>query len=196
MVVMLVMVFGESLVMVYCTDRDKLTDSHVIDILLSNDVKPDEVTFIDLSYCEGITDETLKVVAERFPQLQTLIVDLCSLITDVGIIAITEKCPHLWILSYSYCKNISDAALHAIATNCKQLKTLVASNCGISSIPEALCDVPLETLNLNGNNITRLPRNITKLAATCTSFSISNNPSDIHQKQLRNTDSRPSNGTL
>jgi len=157
-------------------DADKLTDSHVIDILLSNDVKPDEVTFINLYHCKGITDETLKVVAERCPQLQILIVNQCSIITDVGIIAVTEKCPHLRTLDYSSCTNISDAALDAIATNCKQLEALGADGCGHSSIPEAICDLPLKTLLLSENNIFRLPRNITKLAATCTSFHIGNNP--------------------
>jgi len=105
--------------------RDNLTDFHVIDIL-SDDVKPDEVTNINLNECRGITDETLEFVAERCPQLQILAVNRCR-ITDVGISAINKNCPHLRKLSYQQCTDISDAALDAIATKCPLLETLLAA---------------------------------------------------------------------
>ena len=160
-------------------DKLKLRDIHVR-ALLSNHhhVDTQKVTFISLTYCKGITDDSLVFIADNFPQLKKLWVLGCDLITDKGIIAVTEKCHKLTHLSYSFCSKVTNAALEAIVSNLPQLEKLDAMNCNISVIPDDFGDKlkQLKVLNLQHNKIKTLPASITNLVGTCTDFRIDGNP--------------------
>ena len=107
----------------------KLRDNHMIDLLSDpKHVDKQKVTGIDLTYCDGITDESLVFIADNFPQLKTLSVHVCDLITDKGIIAVTEKCHKLTDLNYSFCSKVTNAALEAIVSNLPQLPRIATSS--------------------------------------------------------------------
>jgi hypothetical protein len=149
-------------------DHEKLKDHHVMDVL-TNHVNADLVTFISLTKCSGITNDTLIQISNMCPQLEELYVVYCDLITDDGIVPIAEKCgPQLKGLHYSGCKKCTDAALESIVNNCHQLDGLYASDCGISTIPENIgYDLPnLKQLYLTGNKITKIPVSLTLLKDT------------------------------
>ena len=87
-----------------CDERPKLRDRHVIGLLTNHKhIHKQKVTQINLSDCNGITDESLVFIADHFPQLKELYAGNCDLITDKGVIAITKKCHKLTGLSYSEC---------------------------------------------------------------------------------------------
>jgi Leucine-rich repeat (LRR) protein len=161
-------------------DRQKLKDHHVMDVL-TNHVNANLVTVISLSFCRGITNDTLIQISNMCPQLERLFVVGCD-ITDDGIVPIAEKYgQQLKTLSYSDCKKCTDAALKSIVNNCNQLGYLGAANCGISTIPENIGYklTNLKTLNLAYNKITKIPPSLALLKHKehyIFAFSITNNP--------------------
>ena len=147
-------------------ERLKLRDSHVIDLLSNpHHVDKQKVTHINLTVCDGITDDSLIFIADNFPQLKGLSVQGCDFITDRGITAVTEKCHKLTDLNYSSCSKVGNAALEAIASNLPQLKELYAYNCNISVLPDDFGHKlkHLRVLYLQGNKISKLPASIGNL---------------------------------
>jgi Leucine-rich repeat (LRR) protein len=157
----------------------KLEDHHVMDVL-TNHVNANLVTYIRLTACSGITNDTLIQISNMCPQLEALRVGYCDMITDDGIIRIAEKCQQLKELDYAYCKKCTDAALKSIVNNCNQLEALWAANCGISTIPENIGYklTNLKQLYLTGNKITKIPVSLTLLKDTLDDglFLINDNP--------------------
>ena len=163
----------------YDDERRILNDKRVID-LLSNPklINKQVVKGIDLTVNKGITDDSLKFIANNFPQLQRLRVSGCDLVTNAGIVAVAEKCDKLTHLSYSKCSKVTNVALEAIVSNLPLLKDLSASHCNISALPDDFGYKLkyLEKLHLSNNTIKTLPASITNLAGTCTHFDIDGNP--------------------
>jgi hypothetical protein len=149
-------------------DRWKLKDHHVMDVL-TNHVNADLVTYIRLTDCSGITNDTLIQISNMCPQLEILSVRGCDMITDDGIVPIAEKCgQQLKSLGYNSCKKCTDAALESIVNNCHQLERLYARDCGISTIPENIGYklTKLKKLYLSNNKITKIPFSLTLLKDT------------------------------
>ena len=116
-------------------DYSKVTDDHVIR-LIKEDVKAEDLTYINLYNCTAITDEALHGIAQRCPQLEILDVFGCNKVTDVGISDIAEKCnKRLKRLGFNRCNKVTDGILDVIATHCTGLEDLYADNCGIRSLP-------------------------------------------------------------
>jgi hypothetical protein len=143
-------------------DHEKLKDHHVMDVL-TNHVNANLVTDIRLTYCSGITNDTLIQISNMRPQLEILHVEGCDMITDDGIVRIAEKCgQQLKTLDYNNCKKCTDAALISIVNNCNQLEYLYAMDCGISTIPENIGYklTNLKILRLGNNKITKIPNSL------------------------------------
>jgi Leucine-rich repeat (LRR) protein len=173
-------------------ETEKLRDEHVI-TFIENHCKADEVKIIYLNGCVGITDATLAHIAIKCTQLETLYVPGCDQITNDGIQAIVEKIGNnLRQLSYDNCNRCSNAALQAIVQHCCNLEELYASNTGIAQMPDSIGQkLPkLYVLDLQDNNIKRLPPSITLLRNdTLEEFRISGNPledtpADIAEKGI------------
>ena len=160
-----------------CDVREKLRDNHVISII-NKCSKKDKITHISLDGCTGITDVTLKHIANTCTQLEELFVPGCVKITDYGIKAIVEKAgPFLTNIDISGCNRCTDATLQVVVQRCPKMEYLHAGNAGITQIPETIGqDLPnLWALGLESNKIERLPPSIALLDSTMY-FHISNNP--------------------
>ncbi len=160
-------------------DNQKLLrDEHVITIIDSH-FKADEITYIDLDGCVGITNATLAHVAIKCTQLTHLSVRGCVEITDNGIKGIAEKIgTNLKILSYSLCDLCTDASLQAVVQYCPNLEKLDVHGTGITLIPEAIgYKLPkLSTLELQNNRIKTIPPSIALLRESLKCFDIDDNP--------------------
>ena len=160
-------------------DLKKLKDHHVMDVL-TNHVNADQVSYISLTNCGSITNDTLIQISNMCPQLEILWVTGCDMITDDGIVAIAERCgQQLKQLYYRNCNKCTDAALESVVNNCHQLKKLGAGNCGISTIPENIGNqlTNLKYLNLSNNKITKIPPSLAILLEQDKfAFYITNNP--------------------
>jgi hypothetical protein len=159
-------------------DLKKVKDHHVMDVLMNPHVNADLVTYISLSNCSGITNDTLIQISNMCPHLEKLYVNSCD-ITDDGIVALAEKCgQQLKRLYYSGCKKCTDAALKSIVNNCRKLEYLYARDCGISTIPENIGYQlrNLKQLYLSNNKITKIPPSLNLLKETLKyNFDISGN---------------------
>ncbi len=64
--------------------RQKLRDDHVITII-ENYFNADEITIIELSYCPGITDTTIKHISTNCTNLESLNYSHCTGCTDAAL---------------------------------------------------------------------------------------------------------------
>ena len=148
-------------------DRRQLVDGHIID-LLDNLLCADEVKYIDLSGCVGITDATLVHIANNCTRLMRLWVNKCDKITDDGIETIVEKMGNnLTHLSYNN-TNCTKTAFESILDHCPNLGTLGAENTGITKIPHNIqLRLPsLSYANFDNNEIESIPPSIALLDGT------------------------------
>ncbi|KAI5394337.1 F-box protein skp2a [Lathyrus oleraceus] len=85
-----------------------------------------ELQFLNLGWCEQISDVGVMSLAYGCPDLRTLDLCGCVLITvlssccslfaaDESVIALANRCPHLRSLGLYYCKNITDRAMYSLA---------------------------------------------------------------------------------
>jgi len=88
---------------------------------------------MDLSGISTVTDDTLAVVAEQCPLLQTLSlscrVDVGPKVTDVGLEDITACCPLLRNIGLAWCVHVTDFTMQALARGCRDLAVVDISFC-------------------------------------------------------------------
>jgi len=130
------------------------------DVLCHLSYTSPKLQVLDVSYCPGIDDAGISVVAQVCPNLVQLIAKGCPCITDVSIEAIAGHCNMLQCLNVCGCElprpagNITDVAVQRIAEKCFDLCQLNVKSCqgvtdlGISAI--ATNCVKLTHLNICG----------------------------------------------
>jgi F-box/leucine-rich repeat protein 2/20 len=112
---------------------------------------------LDLSRCQQITDDDLKLIVQTLPQLQVINLEECSRITDQGIISLAKllpklsdvnlsrdtftdialielssRLPALRKLNLTRCIHITDAGVYDACRYASALKTINITHCGIS----------------------------------------------------------------
>ncbi|KNC99528.1 uncharacterized protein SPPG_04919 [Spizellomyces punctatus DAOM BR117] len=85
---------------------------------------------INFYSCEGVTDATVKVIAEHCPRLQSLVMSKCR-ITDEGFEAIGQRCSRLHTLYAGFLSGDgpSNSGISSVLGGCKELKLLDISRC-------------------------------------------------------------------
>ena len=86
------------------------------------------LTSIDLSHCEYLSDTGVSAIAQGCPHLTTINFARCHRISDVGVLAIAQGCPHLTSINLSNCHRISDIVVKAITRNCPRLSSIDLSD--------------------------------------------------------------------
>ncbi|KAG9457174.1 hypothetical protein H6P81_001682 [Aristolochia fimbriata] len=76
-----------------------------------------QLQFLNLGWCEGVTDVGVMSLALGCPELRALDLCGCVLITDESVIALANRCHHLRSLGLYYCQNITDRAMYSLAAN-------------------------------------------------------------------------------
>ena len=85
---------------------------------------------LNLSDCSFLSDETIKVIAKKCPQLKRLCLSFCCSLTDAFVEALTEGCPFIQTLDCSYCGNaITDDSLSVLAQGLPKLRSLNIRGC-------------------------------------------------------------------
>jgi F-box/leucine-rich repeat protein 2/20 len=97
-----------------------VTDAGLVPLLR----KCTSLTFLDLTRCDGMRDETLKAVGASCHQLNTLLLYATPHVTDVGFEALAPGVPSLTHLDCTGMKEIGDRTIQALARHCRQLRIL------------------------------------------------------------------------
>jgi len=139
-------------------------------IINKDDLDLDKVTIIDLSSCELITDEALKIITQKCSRLKQLIVPACYNVTDEGIRAVLQSNPNINRLIFSSCRKVTVDIIDAIIAHTPNIKIINADGVGWSVIPD---DIDFGTLNkmeffnLDDNEIKKLPKSMANLPPNC-----------------------------
>ncbi|WP_342270094.1 leucine-rich repeat domain-containing protein [Rickettsia endosymbiont of Orchestes rusci] len=137
--------------------KGKLNDTDIPNLLEYLN-KHSEITNLDLSFCRGITDESIKAIAasKNLENITNLKLTGCDKITDESIkaIAASENFRNITNLDSSLCNGITDESIKAIAAseNFKNLTNLKLTSC------YNITDKGLEALAVSKNfkNLTNL----------------------------------------
>jgi hypothetical protein len=78
--------------------------------------------------CEGITDVTLRALADNCPRLQLLSVTNCK-ITDRGVAAMVRGCRQLATLLLEFNRSLTDRSFTNVARHCAELNALEINEC-------------------------------------------------------------------
>merc|ERR1711963_925592 len=73
------------------------------------------VTYLDLSDCSNVTDQSLEHTAINCSNLSHLYLRRCTKITDVGLKYVSLHCLHLQEISVSDCPQVTDFGLFELA---------------------------------------------------------------------------------
>jgi hypothetical protein len=88
-----------------------------------------KVLIMDLSGISTVTDDTLAVIAEQCPALQSISlkcrVDVGPQVTDVGLEDISACCMKLKTIELAWCTKLTDFTMQAIAKNCRELEKVI-----------------------------------------------------------------------
>ncbi|THU50310.1 hypothetical protein C4D60_Mb06t18860 [Musa balbisiana] len=76
-----------------------------------------KLQYLNLGWCEDISDEGVTNLAVGCPDLRALDLCGCVRITDKSVIALANGCPHLRSLGLYYCQNITDQAMYSLANS-------------------------------------------------------------------------------
>ncbi|CAD5178631.1 unnamed protein product [Musa acuminata subsp. malaccensis] len=76
-----------------------------------------KLQYLNLGWCEDISDEGVTNLAVGCPDLRALDLCGCVHITDKSVIALANGCPHLRSLGLYYCQNITDRAMYSLANS-------------------------------------------------------------------------------
>ncbi|POG72721.1 hypothetical protein GLOIN_2v1773361 [Rhizophagus irregularis DAOM 181602=DAOM 197198] len=110
---------------------------HSLRVLAISDIVDDELVkiitiscpslrCIRLSSCDGVTDDSLELIAKTYPHLLSLDLggDSCP-ISDAGIKSLTQSCTeHKPLISITAKCNVSDKTMSVITESCPQLRAL------------------------------------------------------------------------
>ena len=78
-----------------------------------------------LACCPGITDRTLRTLAEHCPALLGLHVAGCGEVRDAGLRALAARCRKLQYADVSGCPAVTRDGVKALRTGCRAMKKLV-----------------------------------------------------------------------
>ena len=106
-----------------------------------------ELTSIDISDSNGLTDVAVKALASGCPKLLSINLSGCSLLTNLAIKALALNCPGLQSINCSKCVQLTDAAVVALGSNCYDLISIDLSFCGL------LTDLTITLLSSNCPNL-------------------------------------------
>jgi len=173
--------------------NDNPTNDDYVRQILDKDREGDgfdlyKVTSINLTHCELITDEALKIIAQKCSRLEKLFVDGCVNVTDEGIRSILMSNPNIKWLRFNGCKKVTVDIINAIITHTPNMTKIQADGVGWSVIPD---DIDfgklnrLQTFNLSDNKIKYLPQSMGNLPDSC-SISIDDNPLESPPMEMAN----------
>ena len=115
------------------------------DINMNVSVRPrsrDNLTSIDLTGCQNISNEGVTAIAEGCHKLTSINLSGCSNISNVVLSTLAEGCHQLTSIDLSHCDGISDEGLLALAERCHQLTSInlyfcsIITDIGISALAE------------------------------------------------------------
>eukprot|EP00299_Pterocystis_sp_00344_P018321 c9151_g1_i1.p1 GENE.c9151_g1_i1~~c9151_g1_i1.p1 ORF type:complete len:556 (-),score=72.28 c9151_g1_i1:79-1746(-) len=85
---------------------------------------------LDMSWCAGVTDIGVTVLAMNCPNIKILRLSMCRRVTDEGVMHLARNCHELEELSLAGCRHVGDKSVALLATQCHRLHTLDLVWCG------------------------------------------------------------------
>ena len=83
----------------------------------------------DISWCDMITGNGIKSLAEGCKKLQNFIAKGCMHIHDEGLLHLARNCKDLRKVNVQGCRNVQDEGVTRLAEACPNLEYLCVSNC-------------------------------------------------------------------
>ena len=87
------------------------------------------ITYINLNYCQRLTDNSLVFISKTCPLLTHLELYIIPSLTDKGLSEIFKHCTKISYLNLSGCKHFTDESLMLITKNLKDLSFLDLTRC-------------------------------------------------------------------
>ena len=78
-----------------------------------------------------ITTAQIIAVIQRCPNLTSVDLSCCELITDEAIIALALNCKNITTINLLWCEHITDKAIIALAQNCRNITTIYLDGCDL-----------------------------------------------------------------
>jgi len=91
-------------------------------------MKPD-MTSLNLSKCDKVTDVGLWAIARHCTSLKHLTLSQCEGVTTIGLRSLAMKCTGVQTLDFSKCSNLDDNTLRVIAAGMWGLQTFTLTGC-------------------------------------------------------------------
>lgn len=108
-----------------CHSLRVLAISDIVELVKIITISCPSLRCIRLSSCDGVTDDSLELIAKTYPHLLSLDLggDSCP-ISDAGIKSLTQSCTELQAIDLDNCEYITDKSIEYIANSCPNLKKL------------------------------------------------------------------------
>ena len=87
------------------------------------------ILYLDISWCDMITGNGIKSLAEGCKKLQNFIAKGCMHIHDEGLLHLARNCKDLRKVNVQGCRNVQDEGVTRLAEACPNLQYLCVSNC-------------------------------------------------------------------
>ena len=87
------------------------------------------LVLLDISWCDMITGNGIKSLAEGCKKLQNFIAKGCMHIHDEGLLHLARNCKDLRKVNVQGCRNVQDEGVTRLAEACPNLEYLCVSNC-------------------------------------------------------------------
>lgn len=103
-------------------------DSHAFTDL-KNNLKFDALRILDLTACDGVGDDAIKMIIPAAPRLRNLVLAKCRNITDQAVKAICTLTKNLHYIHLGHCQHLTDAAVIELVQQCNRIRYIDLACC-------------------------------------------------------------------
>ena len=130
---------------------DPLSASAISDLVARTGIwRPVHVLHLDVSFCSGLTNGALQLLAKQCPSLLKINISGCEGLTNGGVSCLASYCPRLQVVLMEVLPGLDDSALQDLVHGLPSLLSLDVGSC------RKLTNVSFQIVGSHGNTLKRL----------------------------------------